>query len=83
MLQNHETWIEQLNSCTQIDLQNVFTNFTVVGTYKGGRGSRNIHGNDSAHTGGCNTLHGIQNFGRGHGGCGKSNGSYPTYQVCG
>lgn len=56
MLHNHETCIEQLNSCTQINLQNVTSNFTIFSALKGGHDTRNNHGNDRSHIGGRNYL---------------------------
>ena len=64
-------------------LQNVSANFTVGGSSKDGRGCRNTHGNDRAHTRGHNSFHCSQYFGLGRGSCGRGNGLRPTCQVCG
>ncbi|RVW84221.1 hypothetical protein CK203_045277 [Vitis vinifera] len=82
LLQNHETSIKQLNSCTQI-VSKMSANFTVGGSSKDGRGCRNTHGNDRAHTRGHNSFHCSQYFGLGLGGYGRGNGLLPTCQVCG
>ena len=82
LLQNHETRIKQLNSYTQI-VSKMSANFTVGGSSKDGRGCRNTHGNDRAHTRGHNSFHCSQYFGLGLGGYGRGNGLLPTCQVCG